>query len=102
MISRPTKNECFVYGRSYLESDNPVAIDPLGLKLVNKTYEPNILKGVFGSLRDSSPDFWGRRIIEKRSGQTELGEIDYLLHSPDDRAGALGFGRNAATPARAC
>jgi len=89
----------FVYGKSYLESDNPVAIDPLELKLVNKTYETNILKGVFGALRDSSPDYWGRRVIEKRSGLTELGEVDYLLHSPDDRAGALGFGRNAEPPA---
>ena len=89
----------FVYGRSYLESDNPVAIDPLELKLVNKTYDTNILKGVFGALRDSSPDYWGRRVIEKRSGLTELGEIDYLLHSPDDRAGALGFGRNPEPPA---
>jgi serine/threonine-protein kinase HipA len=89
----------FVYGRSYLESDNPVPIDPLELKLVNKTYETNILKGVFGALRDASPDYWGRRIIEKRSGLTELGEVDYLLHSPDDRAGALGFGRNPEPPA---
>jgi serine/threonine-protein kinase HipA len=89
----------FVYGRSYLESDNPVPIDPLELKLANKTYETNILKGVFGALRDSSPDYWGRRVIEKRSGLTELGEVDYLLHSPDDRAGALGFGRNAEPPA---
>ncbi|MBL4820318.1 MAG: type II toxin-antitoxin system HipA family toxin [Gammaproteobacteria bacterium] len=89
----------FVYGRSYLESDNSVPIDPLELKLVNKTYETNILKGVFGALRDSSPDYWGRRVIEKRAGLTELGEVDYLLHSPDDRAGALGFGRNAEPPA---
>ena len=89
----------FVYGRSYLESDNPVPIDPIELKLANKTHETNILKGVFGALRDSSPDYWGRRVIEKRSGQTELGEVDYLLHSPDDRAGALGFGRNAEPPA---
>jgi serine/threonine-protein kinase HipA len=63
---------------------------------VNKTYETNILNGVFGSLRDSSPDYWGRRVIEKRSGQAGLGEVDYLLYSPDDRAGALGFGRNAS------
>ncbi|MCH8134432.1 MAG: type II toxin-antitoxin system HipA family toxin [Proteobacteria bacterium] len=89
----------FVYGRSYLESDNPVAIDPLELKLVNKTYDTKLLKGVFGALRDSSPDYWGRRVIEKRSGLTELGEIDYLLHSPDDRAGALGFGRKPEPPA---
>lgn len=89
----------FVYGRSYLESDNSVVIDPLELKLASKTYETNILKGVFGALRDSSPDYWGRRVIDKRVGLAELGEIDYLLNSPDDRAGALGFGRNVEPPA---
>jgi serine/threonine-protein kinase HipA len=89
----------FVYGRSYLARDNAVPIDPLELKLSTKTYETNLLKGVFGALRDASPDSWGRRVIEKYTGQTQLGEIDYLLHSPDDRAGALGFGLNQAPPA---
>jgi len=84
----------FVYGRSYLARDNAVPIDPIELKLSTKTYETNILKGVFGALRDASPDYWGRRVIEKYKGQTQLGEIDYLLYSPDDRAGALGFGFN--------
>ena len=96
---RGNPNGKFVYGRSYLESDNSVVIDPLELKLASKTYETSILKGVFGALRDSSPDYWGRRVIEKRAGLAELGEIDYLLYSPDDRAGALGFGRNAEPPA---
>jgi len=130
MISRTTRNECFVYialpretefvtagkfelttsrqgnptgkfvyGRSYLERDDAVPIDPLALKLSTKTYETHILNGVFGALRDASPDYWGRRVIEKYAGQTELGEIDYLLHSPDDRAGALGFGLNREPPA---
>jgi serine/threonine-protein kinase HipA len=130
MISRTTRNECFVYitlpsetefvtagkfelttnrqgnptgkfvyGRSYLERDDAVPIDPLALKLSNRTYETNLLKGVFGALRDASPDYWGRRVIEKHVGKTELGEIDYLLHSPDDRAGALGFGLNRDPPA---
>jgi len=89
----------FVYGQSYLKRDDAVAIDPLELKLSDKTYETNLLKGIFGSLRDASPDYWGRRVIEKRSGQTQLGEIDYLLYSPDDRAGALGFGLNKEPPA---
>jgi serine/threonine-protein kinase HipA len=89
----------FVYGRSYLERGDAVAIDPLALKLSNKTYETNLLKGVFGALRDASPDYWGRRVIEKHIGKTELGEIDYLLYSPDDRAGALGFGLNREPPA---
>lgn len=89
----------FVYGRSYLARDNAVPIDTTELKLSSKTYETNILKGVFGALRDASPDYWGRRVIEKHTGQTQLGEIDYLLYSPDDRAGALGFGLNQEPPA---
>lgn len=89
----------FVYGKTYLENKNHVSIDPLELKLGDKTYETNILRGVFGALRDASPDNWGRRVIEKRSGQPQLGEIDTLFHSPDDRAGALGFGRNVKPPA---
>ncbi|GMQ76236.1 MAG: HipA domain-containing protein [Gammaproteobacteria bacterium] len=89
----------FVYGRKYLARDNAVPIDPLELKLNNKTYETNILQGIFGSLRDASPDYWGRTVIEKHLKQTQLGEIDYLLYSPDDRAGALGFGLNQEPPA---
>jgi serine/threonine-protein kinase HipA len=89
----------FVYGRNYLARDNAVAIDPLELKLNDKTYETNMLQGIFGSLRDASPDYWGRRVIEKHLKQTQLGEIDYLLYSPDDRAGALGFGLNREPPA---
>lgn len=89
----------FVYGQSYLKREDAVPIDPIALKLSDKTYETNLLKGVFGALRDASPDYWGRRVIEKHVGKTELGEIDYLLHSPDDRAGALGFGLNREPPA---
>ena len=89
----------FIYGRSYLARANAVEIDPVELKLSARTYETVLMKGVFGALRDSGPDYWGRRVIEKHSGLPELGEIDYLLHSPDDRAGALGFGLNQAPPA---
>lgn len=89
----------FVYGRHYLERQNAVPIDPVELKLGRDTFRTMALKGVFGALRDAGPDYWGRRIIEKHSGKTELGELDYLLYSPDDRAGALGFGLNQTPPA---
>ena len=89
----------FVYGRSYLARPNAVEIDPVELKLTSRTYETVLMKGVFGALRDAGPDYWGRRVIEKHSGLPELGEIDYLLHSPDDRAGALSFGLNQTPPA---
>ena len=89
----------FVYGRSYLARPNAVEIDPVELKLGARTYETVLMKGLFGALRDAGPDYWGRRVIEKHAGLPELGELDYLLHSPDDRAGALGFGLGQTPPA---
>lgn len=39
-------------------------------------------------------------MIEEHAGAPRLDELDYLLQSPDDRGGALGFGLNAQPPAR--
>jgi serine/threonine-protein kinase HipA len=89
----------FVYGKSYLERPEAVPIDPVELKLGKTTYRTTALKGVFGALRDASPDYWGRRVIEKHAGRPQLGELDYLLYAPDDRAGALGFGLGQEPPA---
>jgi serine/threonine-protein kinase HipA len=89
----------FVYGKSYLARADAVAIDPVELKLGTGTYRTTALKGMFGALRDAGPDYWGRRVIEKHAGKAQLGELDYLLYAPDDRAGALGFGLNQQPPA---
>ena len=88
-----------LYGRSYLERKEAVEFDPVELRLSQKRYETVALGGMFGALRDAGPDYWGRRIIEKRAGKAKLGELDYLLQSADDRAGALGFGLNREPPA---
>jgi serine/threonine-protein kinase HipA len=89
----------FIYGKNYLGNDRAVPIDPIALKLAGTTYETQGQKGLFGALRDASPDFWGRRVIERHTKSTALSELDYLLHSPNDRAGALGFGLNQQPPA---
>ena len=89
----------FVYGRSYLGNPDAVEIDSIELKLSDQTYETVRMNGVFGALRDAGPDSWGRRVIEKHAGIAKLGELDYLLESPDDRAGALGFGEKVTPPA---
>jgi serine/threonine-protein kinase HipA len=89
----------FVYRDKYLQDPQAVEIDPVELKLSKRTYETVLLNGVFGALRDAGPDYWGRRVIEKHAGKAQLGELDYLLESPDDRAGALGFGLNNVPPA---
>ena len=96
---RGTPEGRFVYGRSYLERPNAVALDPVELKLSPRTYATAALNGVFGALRDASPDYWGRRVIQRHLGKAQPGEMEYLLFSPDDRAGALGFGLNQTPPA---
>ncbi len=82
----------FVYGRSYLRRDNAVELDPVELRLAEREYETARMSGFFEAIRDAMPDYWGRLVIERNCGQAGLGEFDYLMQSPDDRAGALGFG----------
>ena len=87
----------FVYGKSYLERKNAVAIDPVELdRLVGTPFtRPDDL---FGAIRDASPDSWGRRLIDRALGG-EASEVGYLLDSPDDGAGALSFGTGPNPPA---
>ncbi len=88
-----------VYGRRYLERPDAVELDPVELKLATSTFVTARLGGFFGAIRDSMPDYWGRRVIERNAGLAVLDELDYLLRGPDDRAGALGFGLNLEPPA---
>ena len=69
----------FVYGRSYRERADVVEFDPVELRLSDQVYETARMEGFFGAIRDSMPDFWGRRVIERNFGLTELSEFDYLL-----------------------
>jgi serine/threonine-protein kinase HipA len=89
----------FVYGKSYLARREAVEFDPFELPLRKPSFATVRLGGLFGALRDASPDSWGRRVIDKGLGAPAANEVSYLLHSPDDRAGALGFGLNQQPPA---
>ena len=88
----------FVYSPAYLERSDAVPLDPFELPLREGRFETVKLSGIFGSLRDASPDAWGRRIIERYLNRTDLSEVEYLLHSPEDRVGALSFGRGKSPP----
>ena len=89
----------FVYGKRYLARTDAVELDPVELRLGQASYETARMQGFFGAIRDAMPDFWGRRVIERQAATAPLNEFDYLLHGPDDRAGALAFGLNAEPPA---
>jgi len=88
----------FLYGRSYRERPDAVPLDPYHLQLTPRQYETAKLNGMFGALRDASPDAWGRRVIEKMTGRADLDELDFLLQGPEDRAGALSFGLGPTPP----
>jgi serine/threonine-protein kinase HipA len=89
----------FVYGKSYLARSDAVPLDPNDLILAPRIFETTALNGMFGALRDAGPDHWGRLIIERHLAGSHPGELTYLLESPDDRAGALGFGLGRDPPA---
>ena len=89
----------FVYGRSYLSRSDAVEIDPIGLKLEARIFQTTINSGVFGGIRDASPDYWGRLIVQRALKRSAVTEVEYLLEFADDRAGALGFGRGVQPPA---
>ena len=89
----------FAYGRKYRARSDAVSLDPYSLPLSADEAQTTALGGIFGALRDASPDAWGRRLIEHYTQRTDLSEIDFLLESPQDRAGALSFGRGVDPPA---
>jgi serine/threonine-protein kinase HipA len=89
----------FVYGRRYRARPDAVPLDAFHLPISARTYETARLGGIFGALRDASPDAWGRMVIDRELGRTDVTEVEYLLHSPEDRAGALSFGRDPDPPA---
>ena len=88
----------FVHAKSYLARSDCVDIDPVELKLGEKPLRTGRMNGIFGALRDSAPDSWGRKVIDHRLGP-QGSEINYLLNCPDDRAGALSFGMEKTSPA---
>lgn len=88
----------FVYGRSYLARPDAIEFDPVELRFGGSIEPTTKFNGVYGALRDASPDYWGRLIIERAHDAAKLDEMDYLLHSSNARAGALSFGHGNTPP----
>ena len=93
----------FNYGASYLRRDDAIPIYLPELPLRRGLIEPFPGLTMPNSLRDGSPDAWGRRVIINRlvgAKNTEddadhINELTYLLESGSDRIGALDFQESA-------
>lgn len=90
----------FEYGRAWLQAPDRFSLEP-ALALTRGTFAPPAGLTTFGSIGDSAPDTWGRRLMqraERRLAEAEgravrtLMESEYLLGVADEtRLGALRF-----------
>ena len=99
---RGTETLLFEYDRTWLEASDRFSLEP-ALALTRGAFSPPAGRATFGSIGDSAPDTWGRRLMqraERRLAEREgravrtLTESDYLLGVADEtRLGALRFRR---------
>jgi serine/threonine-protein kinase HipA len=106
----PSRNKeifSFEYDTDWLKSSNPYVLDPALQLFQGPQYAPIEQKN-FGVFLDSSPDRWGRFLMNRREAQLarkekrkarQLLESDYLLGVYDaHRMGALRFRTEATGP----
>jgi len=99
---RGTETILFEYAPSWLDEPERFSLEP-ALILTRGAFAPPAGLATFGSIGDSAPDTWGRRLMqraERRLAKRErrnvrtLPESDYLLGVTDEtRLGALRFRR---------
>lgn len=97
---RGAESVLFEYAADWLADADRFSIEP-PLALTRGAYAPPVGHQIFGSIGDSAPDTWGRRLMqraERRQAERDgravrtLAESDYLLGVADaTRLGALRF-----------
>ena len=98
--ARGRESVTFTYHQKWLTNPRCFSLEP-ALKVGGGVFHPGSDREIFGSIGDSAPDTWGRRLMqraERRSASIEarsprtLQEADYLLGVTDEsRLGALRF-----------
>lgn len=83
----------FVYGSTYLSRPDAISLFAPELPLKPGPITPLAGLDLPGCIRDGSPDAWGRRVIETRTGIDPdwTPEMRYLMESGSNRFGALDF-----------
>jgi serine/threonine-protein kinase HipA len=104
---RGSESASFIYDNNYLANSDAYELDP-GLPLVSGTLQTPVGRALFGAFTDSSPDRWGRTLIQRTeraraktaaTAPRSMTELDLLLGVRDDlRQGALRFRCDAQEP----
>lgn len=107
---RGTETVLFEYTAAWLADSERFSLEP-ALVLTRGAFAPPVGQAIFGSIGDSAPDTWGRRLMqraERRQAERDgravrtLSESDYLLGVADEtRLGALRFRRVGEAPFQA-
>ena len=84
------------YGRQYLLSENPIALNPAYLPPSPEVFSMPRARTRDGgalhvTLKDALPDAWGRLVVQARNGWQSLSDVDVLLQTNADRVGAMVF-----------
>ena len=97
---RGSESASFAYDSRYLADPDAYSLDP-ALPLVTGTLQAPVGRRLFAAFADSSPDRWGRTLIQRAerarakaaaTAPRSMSEIDLLLGVRDDlRQGALRF-----------
>lgn len=109
--SRPGRSPVtFEYTEEWFANPNKFSLEP-ALTLGQGVFAPNAGASIFGSIGDSAPDSWGRKLMqraERRRADKEerahrtLTDLDYLLGVSDvARLGAMRFRQSPDEPFQA-
>ena len=98
--TRGRESVSFSYHENWLDNPQRFSLEP-ALRVGEGMFHTDADRSIFGSIGDSSPDTWGRRLMqraERRRATVEgrqprtLHETDYLLGVTDiSRLGAMRF-----------
>lgn len=89
------------YGRQYLASVDPIALNPAYLPLSAEVFAMPRARTRDGgalnlTLQDALPDAWGRLVVQARNNWQAISDVDVLLQTNADRVGAMVFSEQRA------
>ncbi|KUJ72449.1 type II toxin-antitoxin system HipA family toxin [Thiomicrospira sp. WB1] len=93
----------FKYAKSYLDNDTALALNPVHLPLVEKTFFAKFTSleegftGILSVFGDALPGAWGKVVLNAQANR-KLTPFEQLLENQQDRIGQLVFSKEMTFP----